>query len=193
MIATRTLTAKEAERVRLLLPTLKAKEVQLRQLAAANGIDYEIPAYGGVRTQADQAQLVKWRDEAVARGEPSYAVAPYGKSFHEVGAAFDTKVTLRPASMSQDAAMRRLGELGESVGLVWGGRWSGKSNDPFHFQLPGTRADYVQAFAANMAAPVAGAHDVAAGSLAADVQAQLQAVLTAAGLAVLAVVIVRAS
>lgn len=148
-IKVRELSAAEAVRLKFALPELRTKEARLRQLAAAEGIAYEIPAYGGVRTEAEQAQLVKWRDEAVKAGRPYYQVAPFGKSMHEVGAAFDMKVITRPAGMSADAALRRLGVLGESLGLEWGGRWSGQTNDPFHLELTGARSSYVAQYQAN--------------------------------------------
>jgi hypothetical protein len=146
------LTLAERARLALALPPLIAAEAKLRTLAAAEGIEYTIPAYGGVRTEADQAQLVRWRDEAVAAGEPSYQVAPFGKSYHEVGAAFDTAITKRPASMSLDTARTRLGRLGESIGLTWGGSWTPGNRDIFHFELKGTRASFLPAYAAVRAA-----------------------------------------
>jgi hypothetical protein len=28
-----------------------------------------------------------------------------------------------------------IGKLGESLGFEWGGRWTGKKNDPGHYQM----------------------------------------------------------
>lgn len=121
-------TASELARLDGVLPELRMKHDALRERAAAVGIEFVVPPYGGLRTEADQAKLAKWRDEAVAAGKPWYPVAPFGSSFHERGAAFDVKIT--------KGSLDQLGQLGEAIGLRWGGRWS--KSDPFHFELPTT-------------------------------------------------------
>lgn len=128
----------ELSRLSGVLPELRMKHDELRRRAEAEGIEFVVPAYGGLRTEADQAQLVAWRDQAVAKGLPWYPVAPFGSSFHERGAAFDVKVT--------KGSLDRLGVLGESLGLRWGGRWT--KADPFHFELPTTLQKAKDAFLA---------------------------------------------
>lgn len=144
----------ELKQLKGVLPPLFNLAVALKQEATLRlRIDLVIPAFGGLRTKATQAQLVRWRDEAVERARkvalaakksPAevdlagkrayYQVAPFGKSRHELGGAFDVKIV--PPAEATSANYLRLGKLGESLGLDWGGRWKGRSNDPFHFQLP---------------------------------------------------------
>lgn len=144
-------TYTNAERGRMTgaLPELIEKERELRLAAENVGIVYEVPRFGGLRTDQDQRQLERWRDEAVARGEAWYPVAPAGRSFHPNGGAFDVDIGAH-REVNTDAAYLRLGQLGESIGLTWGGRFTGQQSrtsgilggrgDPFHFQLRGNLA-----------------------------------------------------
>lgn len=124
------------------LPDLQTAARQLHDAAVDQlGFGFAIPDYGGLRTLADQQQLVKWRDEAVAAGQPYYQVAPYGSSRHERGGAFDALPDGAAQGDTSDPRLAQLGALGESMGLIWGGRWTGKSHDPWHFELPLTWSD----------------------------------------------------
>lgn len=63
-----------------------------------------------------------------------------GLSWHNYGRAFDV-VPLsagRPVWDSKSPVWLTLGEIGESVGLEWGGRWSSKPDFP-HFQCTGRK------------------------------------------------------
>lgn len=90
-----------------------------------------------LRTSAEQAAL--WAQGRTAPG-PVVTWAKPGQSKHEAGRAFDV-VPLRAGvpvwgTSGQDGALwRRLGAIGEGVGLTWGGRWS-KPDFP-HFQDDG--------------------------------------------------------
>jgi hypothetical protein len=118
------------------LPDLQTAAQQLHDAAVDQlGYGFTVPDYGGLRTLADQQQLVKWRDEAVAAGQPYYQVAPYGQSRHEKGGAFDALPDGAKQGDTSDPRLAELGALGESLGLTWGGRWEGKKNDPWHFEL----------------------------------------------------------
>jgi hypothetical protein len=144
-----TFTPAGLDRLAGALPELGTAETQLRAIAAGLGIVYEIPAFGGLRTAADQAQLVAWRDQAVARGEPSYPVAAAGQSKHGAGAAFDLKIvrvgtrdtsgTSPNKDAGLDAAYRQLADRARQAGLTPG--YYFPKPDPFHFELPGTLAD----------------------------------------------------
>jgi hypothetical protein len=123
-------------RVRGCLPDLIAAAEELHARAVAElGFDFTVPEYGGLRTLADQEQLVRWRDEAVAAGGAYYAVAPYGQSRHELGGAFDARPNGAREGDASDPRLAKLGALAESMGLVWGGRWLGKKCDPWHYEL----------------------------------------------------------
>lgn len=132
----------ELARVALLRPELLAKLRQLMTDAeAALGVKTYIPEYGGLRTVEDQARLVKFRDDTVKAGGTYYAVAPAGHSMHAYGAAFDIKIV----GGGSDAQYKRLGQLGEQLGLRWGGHFGESTGhpekrDPFHFELPETLA-----------------------------------------------------
>lgn len=132
------------DRLAGVLPELRAAELALRAYADRQGLVYELPRFGGLRTAAEQAQLVAWRDAAVARGEASYPVAPAGQSKHGVGAAFDLKLlrigTRDVAQLAPDrdamldAAYRALADRAPTFGLKAG--YYFPRSDPFHFELP---------------------------------------------------------
>lgn len=119
------------------LPTLRNKATALENYAATLGILFGYPEYSGWRSQADTAQLIKWRDEAVAAGGPSayYPVAPYGQGYHGKGAAFDIKVVKWPAGRSSEWAYQQLGSYAPRIGLRWGGLFHAPNTDPYHFEL----------------------------------------------------------
>jgi peptidoglycan LD-endopeptidase CwlK len=62
-----------------------------------------------------------------------------GQSYHNYRVAFDV-VPLRNGKCvwdSSDPAWRKVGEIGESLGLEWAGRWGGKLKETAHFQYTG--------------------------------------------------------
>lgn len=159
-------TPKGARQLVNTLPELQARELQLRAIAAAAGILYEIADYGALRTPADTAQLLKWRSEAIANARKSaedaarkakrsaaqvkaagdaaaakadYRVSPFESGKHGVGAAFDIKIVSTPKGMTTDAAYAYLGARAKECGLTWGGTFSAP-RDIYHFELTATRA-----------------------------------------------------
>ena len=115
-------------------PTLVAKAQQLKTLAAQEGIDLAITA--GHRSREDQARLY-----AQGRTTPGGIItyAKPGTSRHESGRAIDV-VPLKDGKPDwKSPHWRRLGELGQQLGLEWGGTWK-RLNDRPHFQLPATTA-----------------------------------------------------
>jgi hypothetical protein len=70
------------------------------------------------RTFSQQTRL--WN--AFLRGESRYPAAPPGTSKHEFGLAWDM--------VAEPAILAALGELWES----WGGTWGGRFGDPIHFE-----------------------------------------------------------
>lgn len=119
--------------LKYLHPNVQEAERKLRADAAAIGIEYKIADFGGVRNLDIVNQLIAWRDEAVARGEDYYRVAPFNKTKHALGSAFDIRVTKRPAGMSTSEAYAKLGALARPHGLIWGGTFSSPA-DPYHFE-----------------------------------------------------------
>jgi hypothetical protein len=117
------------------LPTLVEAEAKLRAKAGTLNILYEIADYGALRTKAIVAQLTRWRDQAVAAGEPTYRVSNYTHGYHPRGAAFDIRITNWPhATMSSNQAYAILGQLAPSCGLRWGGHFPAPA-DIYHFEL----------------------------------------------------------
>ncbi len=127
------------------LPQLVAAEQRLRALAEREGITYNVADFGGLRTQADTTLILQYRDadykQYLKRVPPGMRplsindyrrIAPYGKSYHNYGAAFDVLITGQPAGMTPAAALGHLGALAPAAGLRWGAAF----NDRPHFELP---------------------------------------------------------
>ena len=91
------------------------------------------------RTQAEQNKLY-----AQGRTKPGRIVTWTKKSKHIDGLAFDIAVCTKDMKPHWDLKVdvdadgipdyEEAGKIGESVGLVWGGRW--KTPDYPHFELP---------------------------------------------------------
>lgn len=144
------------------LPELRDKESAFRVAMDGVGMAYNLPEYAGVRTPAQQAQLVQWRDEAVAQGQRWYPVAAPGNTYHEYGAAFDITITT-PANPG-DAEYVLAAEVGTGVGLTAG--YFFKRPDPFHFELPYPLTQVQQLWADHKVTVVATAGGISAGALA---------------------------
>lgn len=62
-----------------------------------------------------------------------------GQSYHNWRCALDV-VPLRNGKCvwdSSDPVWRKVGEIGESIGFEWAGRWSGRLKESAHFQYTG--------------------------------------------------------
>jgi peptidoglycan L-alanyl-D-glutamate endopeptidase CwlK len=117
-----------------LLPVVKEKAEALIAAAKAEGIDVLITS-----TFRDfEAQDALYAKGRTAPGK-KVTNAKAGQSFHNFRVAFDV-VPMRDGkpvwgTTGQDGKLwTRLGEIGESVGLEWGGRWK-KLPDMPHFQF----------------------------------------------------------
>lgn len=100
---------------------------------ADEGLDVRITST--YRTRAEQAAL--WAQGRTKPG-PIVTNAKPGQSKHELGRAFD--FTFRELGYTApDEWWDFAGEVGESVGLVWGGRW--RHPDRPHFELADTPFD----------------------------------------------------
>lgn len=120
-----------------LLPVCKEKAEAFIKLAKAEGIDLIVTST--YRDNESQAVLF-----AQGRTKPGAIVtnAKPGQSFHNWQCAFDV-VPIRNGkpvwgTSGEDGKLwRKVGELGESVGLEWAGRWTGKLKEMAHFQYTG--------------------------------------------------------
>lgn len=95
---------------RLLVPLLEAVFAQI----VANGLRSAVKTYGGGYT---------WR---MKRGQAK-------PSTHSWGIAIDLNARTNPMGREGDMDPA-LVALFEGMGFTWGGRWSGRSKDPMHFQ-----------------------------------------------------------
>lgn len=122
------------EKLRELHPVLASKARELVRKAEAEGISIIITQ--GVRTIAEQNALYEQ-----GRSKPGKVVtnARGGYSYHNYGLAFDYCVCDRVGeklipNWTVDKRWLRVGAIGKSLGLEWGGDWEDFKDFP-HFQL----------------------------------------------------------
>lgn len=123
------------------LPALVTAVNNLNALVAGYGISSTIADFGGTRTQNDTTTILAYRDQDYATykangGTLSLSafrpIAPWGKSYHDFGAARDL-VFSGNGYMTDADAQNIAGELAADVGLKWGGFFA--NADPAHFEL----------------------------------------------------------
>lgn len=121
-----------------LLPVVAKKARALISAAKREGIDLLVTS-----TYRD----AECQDALYAQGrtKPGRKVtnARGGQSWHQFRVAFDVVPLISGKAVWNDQRLwRRIGELGESVGLEWAGRWKTFRESP-HFQFTGglTMAD----------------------------------------------------
>lgn len=138
------------------LPELVDAITGLQDAASSYGIRFTTADEGGFRTEADTAKILGYRDaeyaiysakERAAGRTPMdinkwRPISPYGRSYHNFGAARDLKITSTPAGMSTSDALATLGNLAPTFGLKWGGTFG----DPVHFELAASLADVAAAW-----------------------------------------------
>jgi LysM repeat protein len=120
------------QRLARLHPVVATRGRGLIDLAAHAGLAVLVTQ--GLRTFTEQDALY-----AKGRSAPGKIVtfAKAGRSYHNYGLAFDFVPLDALGKMDWSAshpAWGRIGELGESVGLEWGGRWTPKKRDLPHLQ-----------------------------------------------------------
>jgi peptidoglycan L-alanyl-D-glutamate endopeptidase CwlK len=118
-------------RISGLVPELRGLALELIHQAEARGM--RVTICRGRCTTEEQARI--------HAANPTGS-APPGSSRHEKGEAFDVCFLAPNGSWSWDEShpWQQLGELGERLGLVWGGRWrkgrwAGTKGDRPHFEL----------------------------------------------------------
>lgn len=100
--------------------------------AKAEGIDLLVTCT--YRSPEDQANL--YRQGRTRPGKVVTNARPW-KSWHQYRVAFDVVPIKNGKPIWNDVALwNRIGALGESVGLTWGGRWTSIVDRP-HFQATG--------------------------------------------------------
>ena len=121
--------ARSAKNIATLHQELQPLATKLIELAKELGINAKVIA--GLRTYAEQEALY-----AQGRTKPGKVVtkARGGHSIHNFGLAFDVGVFSDDDNTyhGESPSYRTLGEIGEGLGLAWGGRW--KFVDEPHFE-----------------------------------------------------------
>ena len=130
--------AVSARRLSTLHPVVRARAAALLQLCAQAGLSVMVSQ--GLRSWAEQDALyAKGRTRPPIGRKHVVTKAKGGESYHNFGLAFDIvildslgKADWNPAHPGWNAA----GALGKSVGLEWGGDWTGFKDRP-HYQYTG--------------------------------------------------------
>lgn len=120
--------------------------------AAAEGIEIELADFGGFRTAGDTSLILQYKQDdynayaARARAQgltpvpitgawdddgTNRPIAPYGKSYHDYGAARDFIVSSHPDTMSTTDAVARVDAIAVAAGLSTGKGYG----DSRHLQL----------------------------------------------------------
>lgn len=130
-IGLKELIEKAEKKLKGVHPVVAAKARQLIEQAYKEGINVIITQ--GLRTIEEQNELY-----AQGRTKPSKIVtnAKGGYSYHNFGLAFDFAVLNADGSVNWnvDEKWKRVGQLGKSLGLEWGGDWKDFKDYP-HFQM----------------------------------------------------------
>lgn len=121
-----------SNRIEDLDPRVQPLALALLQACARQGILLRVTQTR--RTYAEQAVLY-----AQGRTTPGSIVthAPAGYSYHNFGLAFDV-CQQGPVPYPVDSEFwERIGDTGESLGLVWGGRWKHPDRPHLEYHAPG--------------------------------------------------------
>lgn len=112
-----------------LLPEVRALAESHLALCAAHGIRLLVVQAG--RTLEEQAAIY-----AQGRTAPGNIVtnARFGYSWHNFGRAYDVAVVKGGQAAWSGPEYLEAGELGKSLGLIWGGDFKGIKGDLGHFE-----------------------------------------------------------
>jgi peptidoglycan L-alanyl-D-glutamate endopeptidase CwlK len=111
------------------VPELRKIGRELLRRLAAEGLTFKV--IQGRRTPEEQAALY-----AKGRTAPGPKVTWTLRSRHLTGRAIDIALFSGKNVVWESKHYTRAGEIGEELGLVWGGRWKGGKTDRPHFELP---------------------------------------------------------
>ena len=119
-----------SRRIEDLHPDLQA--LAKRFIAGAAAEDIDVLIYCTLRDNKAQAEL--YAQGRTTKG-PIVTNARPGESAHNYGAAWDCVPLKNGKAMWGDReAYAKLGRIGETLGLEWAGRWTGKLRETAHFQ-----------------------------------------------------------
>jgi len=112
-------------------PQLQKLGRELLRRLAAEGLTFKVTS--GNRTQAEQDALYA---QGRSKSKPGPVVTWTRRSRHIGGRAIDLTLFYGKNPVWESRHYDRAGEIGEELGLVWGGRWKGGKTDKPHFELP---------------------------------------------------------
>jgi len=125
-----TFDARSEENIATLIPRAREAARQWLGRCLAEGIIVKIIC--GLRNYQEQDQLYA---QGRTKPGPKVTNAPAGYSWHNFGVAWDFVVFDAHGQPQWDSPqMKRCGEIGEELGLEWGGRWTSPQDTP-HLQL----------------------------------------------------------
>ena len=114
-------------------PILQEKIKQLKKLCQTNGLKIGISEC--LRTKAEQDALYA-KGRTTKGSIVTNAKGSTYSSMHQWGIAFDFyRNDGKGAYNDSDGFFKKVGSLGKSIGLMWGGDWRNPVDKP-HFQLP---------------------------------------------------------
>jgi LAS superfamily LD-carboxypeptidase LdcB len=111
----------------------EAAELASKLVNEAKKIGIEIRLTSGYRSFKDQQSLY-----GQGRTRPGPVITRARTSTHNTGLAFDVVVIKDGKIIFDGPEYNTLGSLGETLGLVWGGRFE-QLKDPYHFQTQGAQ------------------------------------------------------
>lgn len=111
-----------------LTPDTRQLAEKLIAAAAAQGIKTEMSS-----THRSCAEQGPGGMTATVLGQPAHRAA-YCRSWHVWGRAFDIFPVGVTTSSPSDPRWAVLGAIGESLGLVWGGKFNPPATEPWHFE-----------------------------------------------------------
>jgi peptidoglycan L-alanyl-D-glutamate endopeptidase CwlK len=124
-----------------LLPLVARKAKEFQKLALANGVDFIITCtYRSIEEQnalynQPFDKIDNDKDGMIDESDEKVTQAKGGQSFHNHRVAFDIVPILNgKAQWNNDALWSKLGKLGQSIGIEWGGSWTNFKDKP-HFQI----------------------------------------------------------
>lgn len=137
------------QRINTLRPELQVLCKKHLQACFEKGIFLRVTF--GYRSIEEQDALYKLGRDASGKVIDRKAIVTKvkgGKSYHNFRAAYDIVIIENNKAVWQSPLYKTVGEIGESLGLVWGGRFdedpigAGNGWDAPHFQLKGKLEDF---------------------------------------------------
>lgn len=123
-----------------LLPIVKQKLLEFQAKAKAQGIDFIVTSVYRSIEEQDKLFLRPFdgidndKDGLVDEANEKITNARGGQSYHNWRCAFDiVPIVQGKAIWSNQSLWNKLGAIGQSCGLEWGGSWTGFIDQP-HFQ-----------------------------------------------------------